>query len=137
ALAVPEQLLDFLVADPVVLLVVQHRHQDVEMREQVLQAAFRLERHAEVAAASPLGTLLVERVGLRGDRVAERLEELAEEAFAAAAGEDRELRLERERSFSQLGAVAAAAGEGAAVELGDGDAQERGSDVGPVVDVLL
>ena len=36
-LAAPKKLLDFVISNPVVLLVVQHRNQDVQMREQFAQ----------------------------------------------------------------------------------------------------
>ena len=37
ALAVTKQLLDFVVADPVVLLIVEHRNEHVEVRQQLAQ----------------------------------------------------------------------------------------------------
>ena len=44
ALAVPQQLLDLVVADPVVLVVVEHGDQHVEVREQLREPAARPQR---------------------------------------------------------------------------------------------
>ena len=63
ALSAAEELLDLVVAHPVVLVVVQDRDEHVEVREQLGRAAcVPARRDGEVAARAPLGVLLVERV---------------------------------------------------------------------------
>jgi hypothetical protein len=56
--------------------------------------------------------------------------------FAAAAGDAGEASDEREGEGGEFGALLADAGEGGAEDLGDGDGEEGGGDVGAVVDVL-
>ena len=61
ALAAAEQLLDLGCADPVVLLVVEHRDEHVQVGEQVLQADIGLQGHPLVRRLAPLREALVQR----------------------------------------------------------------------------
>ena len=68
ALAVAKQLLHLVVADPVVLLVVEHRNEHVQVRQQVAQPARRAERDGEQPARAERRHALVELVAGRFDR---------------------------------------------------------------------
>jgi hypothetical protein len=136
-LAVAQQLLDLVVADPVVLLVVQHRHQHVQVREQLGEPLRSRERDREVAAVAPLGRQRgIERVRLGRHRPPERLEQPAQELVAAAAGQHRDARLERDRRRRDVGPVLRLPAERRPIHLRDGDAQERRGDVRAIVHVL-
>jgi len=50
-LATADQLLNLVVADEIMLVVVEYRDEHVKMRQQVAQAAFATKRHREVAAS--------------------------------------------------------------------------------------
>jgi hypothetical protein len=58
-------------------------------------------------------------------------------SLATPAGHDRQTRLQRDRLLCKLRPLAAPARQSAAEYLRDGHAQERGGDVGTVVDVLF
>ena len=103
ALAVAKQLLDLVVAHPVVLLIVENRNEHVEMRQQVAQPACRAERDGEQPARAERRHALVELVPRRLDLVAERLEQAAKKRLAAAAGHRRESRLERQLGRASSG----------------------------------
>jgi len=137
ALAVAHQLRDLVVADPVVLVVVQHRDEHVEVREQVAQARRGAQRERIVGALAPVRKKRVERMGRDVDGVAQGLEQPAQQPRAIATGHGRQRGLERDRRLGQLRAVFAAAAQGRAEHVGDGDAEERRGDVRAVVDVLL
>jgi hypothetical protein len=136
AVAEAQELVDLLVADEVVLVVVEDGQEDVEVGEELAQGAGAGELDGPVGGHAPGGVVVVEGEALGGDGVTERLEEAAQEWFAAATGDAGQAGDERERELGELGALLADAGEGAAQDLGDGDAEERGGDVGAVVDVL-
>src|SRR5712691_2533779 len=69
--------------------------------------------------------------------VTERLEQTAQEVFAAPARQNRDARLQRDCLLCEFRPVLAAPAEGRAEHASDGDAQEGRSDVGPVVHILL
>ena len=73
-LSPPKELLDFVIANPVVLLVVHHRDQDVQMREQLVQRPRRPEHDREDATWTERRHLLVQRMTHGIDVIAERLE---------------------------------------------------------------
>ncbi len=123
--------------DPVMLVVVEHRDQHVEMGQQVAQGAGGAQADREVAAHPPLRELGVERMGLGRDRVAERLEEAAQDPLAAAAGEGRQADVEGERLPHQLRPRLAAPGAGGVEDPRDRHRQERRGDVRAIVDVLI
>ena len=88
ALPAGEELLHLVLRDPVVLLVVEDRDEDVEVGEEVLEAGGRGQRDVVVRALPPLGEGLVQREPAGLDRVAEGLEQPAEERLSPRAGED-------------------------------------------------
>ncbi len=137
SLAPANQLVDFVVANPVVLVVVQNGNKHVEMREQIAEPLGARDRYGEIAARAPVAVLLIEGVLLGAHLVAERLEEPPQECLAAAAGKNREASLERKLAARQLGPLLAAPRERRPEHLRDRDAEERGRHVGPIVDVLL
>src|SRR4030095_551496 len=92
ALAVAEQLLDLAVTDPVVLVRVQDRYQDVEVREQVAQPTGPRQGHREVRARPERIQDGIERVLLGGHLVAGGLEQPSQQALATPARHDRERR---------------------------------------------
>jgi hypothetical protein len=133
--ALRQQFLQFVVVDEVVLAGVEDRDEDVQVRQQRLQRRDGPQRDGVVRAVAPLGETLVERMARRFDGVPQRLEDFVQEALAAAHGEGVEACLQRDRGGHEVGAVLALAVERRAEHLGDGDAEERRRDVGPVVDV--
>ncbi len=95
------------------------------------------ERDRPIGRLAPLGKHGVERIAGRLDRVAERLEELADQDVAAPRGQDRDADLERQRLVGELLALLAPAVHRRAELVRDGHRQERRRDVRPVVDVRL
>ena len=57
ALSVTKQLLDLVVPNPVVLLIIENRNQDVQVRQQVAQPACRAKRNGEQPARTEAGML--------------------------------------------------------------------------------
>ena len=109
ALPMAKQLLDFVVANPVVLLIVENRDEDVQMRQDFAQPARCAKRDREQSAWTEHRHALVEFMPGRFDRVAERLEQRAEERFAAAAGNRCEPCLERQLCGREVGRPLASA----------------------------
>src|SRR5215475_8211441 len=72
ACAVTQQLFNFVVADPIMLVVVEHRDQHVQMRKQIAYAAIGLKFYAEILAFAPLRKFVVQREPSRRHRVSER-----------------------------------------------------------------
>ena len=105
------------------------------MAQQGRQGRLGLEDDGETGAVAPFGMALVEGQARRLDLVAERLEDGAEEALAAAHRQGIEAGFQRDGLRRQFGPVLAAPVEGGAEHLGDGHAQERRRDIGTVVDV--
>src|SRR5690349_16050268 len=73
----------------------------------------------------------------RFDRIAERLEQRAEELFAAAARNRRESRLERQLGGREVRLPLASAGKCGVEPTRQHDREQRRCDVRPVVDVLV
>src|SRR5947209_7246486 len=107
-------------------LVVENRHEDVEVREQVRNSDGRGEFDREVRRFAPLRELLIERVAGRAHGVPERLEELSQETFpTATAGQGGDARDQRQWRLREFRLVLTVAAERAAQHLRDGDTQER------------
>jgi hypothetical protein len=87
-----KQLLDFVVTDPVVLLIVENRDQHVQVRQDFAQSACCPKRDSEQPARPEHPHPLVELMSRRFDCVAEGLEQRTEELFAAATRHRRESR---------------------------------------------
>ena len=132
-----QQLLDLVVADPVVLLIVENRNEHVQVRQQVAQPARRAQRDREQPARTEDRHALVELVARRLDRVAERLEQRAEECLAAAAGNSREPRFERQLDRRKVGLPLASTAQRGVEPARKHDREQRRRDVRPVVDVLI
>jgi hypothetical protein len=81
---VPKQFLELVLANPVVLLIIEDRHQHVQVPKQFGEADLALERNAEIRTVAPLRERCVERMSRGLDGVAERLEQRAQECLAAA-----------------------------------------------------
>ena len=107
------------------------------MRQQVAQPARRAERDGEQPARAERRHALVEFVAGRFDRVAERLEQRAEERFAAAAGNSRESCFERQLGRREVGFPLASTAQRGVEPARKHDREQRRGDVRPVVDVLV
>jgi hypothetical protein len=83
ALAFGKQFLHLILADPVVLSVVEHWDQDVQVREQVSQRRF-LNRDRKVGTPAPFGEPFIERTPSCLHHVSQRLEDIPQEPLAAA-----------------------------------------------------
>ena len=103
ALAMTKELLHFVVADPVVLAIVDNGYEHVEVCQQVAEAAGGAQRDGEQSARPERRHAVVEFMAAGFDPVAERLEERAEERFPATARDRRESRLEWQRGSREFG----------------------------------
>ena len=137
ALPTSKQLLDFIVSHPVVLLVVENRNEHVQVRQELVQSTRGSKRDREDPARAERRHALVEFVARRFDRVAERLEQRAEERFAAAAGNRCEPCLERQLCGREVGRPLASAAKCGVEPTRKDDREQRRGDVRPIVDVLI
>jgi hypothetical protein len=131
-----QELVHLVVTDVVVLLVIQHWDEDVEVRQQVGESHGRPETDVEVAALTPLREPFVEGQAVGLDLVAERAEQPRDHVLAAAAGEHGKRGLQGDGGGGRLGALPAASGHGATEDVGNGDAEQRRGHVRPVVHIL-
>ena len=136
ALARAHQLVDLVGALPVVLRLVQHGEQHVELVEGVGEPDGAGQPEPDVARVAPLRDRLVERDRLGLDRPAERLEEPVRDVGATAARQHRDRDLERDGGVGELLARPAGAAARGAEHVGHRDAEQRRGGVRPVVDVL-
>lgn len=137
ALPAAHEFLHLVVADPVVLVVVEDRNQHVQVRQELAEPPPGAQGHCEIPAGTPVGIQLVKRV-LRGlHLVAQGLEQSAKERLASLAGQHRQPCLQRNVACRKLGTFLAGPGHGRGEDAGQGDAQEGRRDVGPIIDVLL
>src|SRR5256885_16704226 len=97
-----KEFVHFLLADPIVLVVVEYRDQHVQVRQKLMQWNRVGQLDGEVGAFAPIGEVLVQRVPRRGDGVAKWLEQSAQQSFAAAAGQDTDPRGQRDRHGGKL-----------------------------------
>ena len=93
AFAMPKQLLDLVLADPIVLLVVEHRDQHIEMRQQAPQRGHAAQRQVPIRSLAD---------GRYGQRIAEWLEQQSGEIGAATAPQRGQARLKRDRQLCQV-----------------------------------
>ena len=136
AATIGQELGDLVVADEVVLLIVEHRNQDVEVREQIGESRRRRQRDRDVWSFAPLREMLVERLPLCLDGVAQGPEDFRQPSVAAADGEHVDARGKRNGSLRELGPVLAPALQSRAVHLRDRHAEKRRSRIRTIVDVL-
>ncbi len=87
ALADPQQLVGFVLADPVVLVAVERGQQDVQVPQRVDDALRPGQPEIDVAGIAPPREFGVERDGLGLDLPAQRLEQLVDDLGAAARGQ--------------------------------------------------
>src|SRR6266487_2959748 len=78
-----QQLFDLVIADPVMLIVIQHGDQHIEMRQKFAQTAGCFQHDGEVGTHSPLRMRLVEHVRSDRNGIAQGFEETPEPAFTA------------------------------------------------------
>ena len=132
-----QQFFGLVFANVIVLVVVKHRQQHVEVGEHVLQAQAGVAQvQGVVAAVAPLRHCRVERGSFDFHLVAQRLEEAAG-PVGAGRGYYGHFHGQRQGLGGQVRAVFAGAVHGRAEGFGQGRAQEGRGHVGPVVHVLL
>ena len=102
SLAVTKQLFDLVLADPVMLVVIQHRNQNVEMGQQIAQSTVRFQCRGEIGALAPFRKLLIERMSSCRHFVAERLEESPQNKFSAATRHNGNARFQRQRRLCEF-----------------------------------
>ena len=136
-LAAREQLRDLVVADPIVLLRVEHRDQHIQVRQQLTQPHLTAQMDGVVATRPPLRKLLVERMLHCIQRVAERLEQPPRDLLTACDRQHRKPRLERQRLLGQFRPRIALSGHGCTEHARERNAHERRGNVRTVVDVLV
>src|SRR5215469_7823913 len=83
--AMTQQLLDLILSDPVMLVGIENRDQNIKMHEQVVQRDVAADLDRVVRPFAPLGELFVERVMLGAYRVSQRLEQAVQKLLAAVA----------------------------------------------------
>jgi hypothetical protein len=83
-----QQLIDLVFSNPVVLVSVEHRDQNIKVREQVLQGNVFGNLDGVVGTFTPLWKLLIEWMMFGADFVSERLEQSAQKLLSATAREN-------------------------------------------------
>ncbi len=96
AFAAAQELLDFVLADPIVFFIIKNRQQDVEMLQDILQTLFRHESDSPITAFTPLRKFFIQRMTIRGYCVTERLKQAMKKGFSSATGEDRDADFQRD-----------------------------------------
>src|SRR5687768_8803992 len=120
ALAAPQQLVDLVFADPIVLVAIEDRDEHRQLAQRILQASRRGEGHSVGLTMTPLREPLVQYMANGLDpRIAERVEQAMEDVLAASAADGGERYLEWNRRIGKVGALAGLTKERAAVDLTD------------------
>ena len=135
-LALAEELFDFLLADPVVLLSVEDGDEDKEVLQERLESAGFAKGEILIVALTPVGEVGIERSGFTGSFVTEGREKAFELGLAAWCWEGGKAGGEVELLVNEFRVLLAGAIEGGAKDTGDRGGEERGGDEGAVVDVL-
>jgi len=132
AFALPQQLVDLVIADPIVLLVVEHGDEDIEVGQELRQ------RHGPADGDVPVARGLAVAVEDRRSRdlVAQRREQPNGELQSVTAVERHDAGGERDGLRGQFTPCFRAATHRRAEHPRQRDAQERRSRIGPIVDVL-
>ncbi len=131
-----QQLVDLIWSLPVVLGLVEHGQQHVQLVERVGQPDHAAQAEPDVAGVAPLGERLVERDRLRPDLPAQWLEHAVRDAGPAATRQHGNGDLQRDRGVGELLTRGAAARPGGAEDVGQRDAEQRRRGIRTVVDVL-
>ncbi len=136
AVAGAHQLADLVVGHPVVLPVVEHGQQHVEVAERVGEADLAGGHEVDVAGVAPVGERGIQRHGRRLHPPGEGPEQLAHEVGAAARGQGGDRDAERQGARRQLGEGLAAAAHRRAEDVPERDREHRRRRVRPVVHVV-
>src|SRR5688572_29927658 len=122
--AVSQELLNLIVANPVVFLVVQNRNEHVYVRQQILQANFGTEFDGVVRTVSPFRKCLVQWMTLRVHCVTERFKKPAQKSLTTSTWKHGDLCLQGDRRFSQFRSVFTSAAERASQHARDRHAEK-------------
>src|SRR5882724_12909850 len=104
-----QQLLNLVIAHPVMLFVVEHRNKHIDVREQILQSNVPSKFYCVIRASSPFGKLLVQLMAPGDDLIAQWFKQSAKESFTAATWKNGNLRLQRYPSVRKFRAAFAPA----------------------------
>src|ERR1700751_3142403 len=85
AFPMAQQFFDLCIPNPVVLIVIKNRNQDVEVSQQIPESSHSSKCHAEIPAVFPLREFLVKRMTLGSHFIAYRLKEASQQVFSAPA----------------------------------------------------
>ena len=88
--AVAEQFVDFVISHPVMLFIVQDRHEHVEVRQEIAQAHLSLEFDGTIGTVAPVRKLFIQAVLSRRHHIPQRLEEVSQHAFATTTRQHRQ-----------------------------------------------
>src|SRR6266480_746132 len=83
AFTMPQELLDFVITYPIVLIVIQNWHEHIEVGQQLAQAAGSLKRDCKIRTHPPFRALFVQGVAGYHQRIAQRFKKALEKAFTA------------------------------------------------------
>jgi hypothetical protein len=136
-LTIPEEFRHLILANPVMLLVIQDGDQHIQMAQQVAQAQSAGQGDGVVLAVAPFGRTLVQGMRFPGDVIAQGLKQTSQHGFAPGTGQDGEAGLQGEWRGSQRWSFHATAAERRPEDLGDGYAEEGGDHIRAVVDIRL
>ncbi len=132
----PDQLVHLVGAHPVVLGVVQHRQQHIQVVQRIGEPHPPTQPQPDIPGVTPLRDQRIERHRPRFDRPAQRPEEPLSNRGPALARQRRDPDLQRQGGGGQFRPAGAPPGDGGAEDPGQGDSHHRRRRVGPVVDVL-
>jgi len=136
ALAGAHQLVDLVVPDPVVLVRVQDREQDVQVTERVGEPERAGQVQVHVPGAAPARDLGIELDRRRLDVPAQRAEHLLRDHRTPAARDGRRMDLQRDRTAREFRPGLAPSRDRGAIDPAERDGEHRRGGVRPVVDVL-
>src|SRR5258708_16633716 len=122
ALSMTQQLFDFRVTNPVVLVVVKKRNETIEMRKQITQSNCGLESDRKVRTLSPLREFLIQRMARSTNFVTQRLEQAAQETLSAATRQHRDPHFQWQRRIRQFLTLLALTGYFRTERTGNGNA---------------
>ena len=137
AFASIQQLPDLVLTYPIMLFIVEHGNEHVQMRKQFLKANRRGDFDGVVRRSSPFRKLLVKHSTVGFHNVAEWLEELLQQVNSSTRGDNRKVRGEWNRRIGEALAFFTSSAHSGRKHLAQGDAQERVRSIGSIVDILL
>src|ERR1700749_2567984 len=131
------QLFNLILADPIMLLRVEHRYQDVQVCEHILKRGYLPQFHGVIVALAPFWKRLVERVMLRAHHVSERFEQTLQNVRSTPARQRSNPRNQRQRLVHHLWPSLARPRERTSENAGYRDAEKRRRPRGPVIHRLI